>query len=327
MAYAMVVDEPGGSKNFKKENIEVPKPKKGEVLIRQTAIGLNFIDVYQRTGAYPPPGGEYPVILGSEGAGVVQGVGAGVTTLRPGDKVAYTTPGGAYATHRVIDAEKLVKIPSGLQDDVIAASMLKGLTAHYLIHDSFKVKAGDTVLVHAAAGGVGLLLGQWLKAKGVTAIGTAGTKEKCALARRNGYTKVIDYNKQDFVDEIRKITKGEGVQAVYDSVGKSTYLGSLKCLAKFGTFVSFGQSSGVIEDFKLADLSQYGCLYATRPTLFAHISEKKELDRRTKALFKAIKDKDIKISVNQTFDLDKVKAAHDALEKRETTGQTVLIVG
>ncbi len=285
MAYAMVVHEAGGSKVFKKENIEVPKPKKGEVLIRQTAIGLNFIDVYQRSGMYPPPGGEFPVILGSEGAGVVQGVGVGVTTLRPGDKVAYTTPGGAYASHRVIDADKLVKIPSGLQDEVIAASMLKGLTAHYLIHDSFKVKAGDTVLVHAAAGGVGLILGQWLKAKGVTAIGTAGSKEKCALARRNGYTKVIDYTKQDFVDEIRKITKGEGVQAVYDSVGKSTYPGSLKCLAKFGTFVSFGQSSGMIEDFKLTDLSQYGCLYATRPTLFAYISEKKELERRTKALF------------------------------------------
>ena len=275
MAYAMVAHEAGGSKVFKKENIEVPKPKKGEVLIRQTAIGVNFLDIYQRSGLYPPPGGEFPVILGSEGAGVVQGIGPGVTGFHPGDKVAYTTPGGAYATHRVIDEDKLVKIPSGLQDDVIAASMLKGLTAHYLIHDSYKVKAGDTVLVHAAAGGVGLILGQWLKAKGVTAIGTAGTKEKCALARRNGYTKVIDYTKQDFVDEIRKITKGAGVQAVYDFVGKTTYPGSLKCLAPFGTFVTFGQSSGPIEDFKLADLAQYGCLYATRPTLFKFIAEKK----------------------------------------------------
>jgi NADPH2:quinone reductase len=325
MAYAMVIHEHGGSKVFKKESIEVPKPKKGEVLIRQTAIGVNFIDVYQRTGLYPPPGG-LPAILGSEGAGVVQGVGAGVAGFRPGDKVAYTTPGGAYATHRVIDQDKLVKIPSGLDDETIAGSMLKGLTAHYLIHDSFKVKAGDTVLVHAAAGGVGLIVGQWLKAKGVNAIGTAGTKEKCALARRNGYTKVIDYTKQDFVDEIRKITKGAGVQAVYDSVGKSTYPGSLKCLAPFGTFVSFGQSSGPIEDFKLADLAANGCLYATRPTLFAFISDKKELDRRAKALFKVIKDKEVKIAVNQTFNLDKVKAAHDALEKRETTGQTVLTV-
>jgi len=327
MAYAMMATEPGGSKVFKKEHIEVPKPKKGEVLIRQTAVGVNFIDIYQRTGLYPPPGGEFPVILGSEGTGVVQGVGTGVTGFRPGDKVAYTTPGGAYASHRVIDADKVVKIPSGLDDKIVAAAMLKGLTAQYLIHDSYKVKAGDTVLVHAAAGGVGLIVGQWLKAKGVTAIGTAGTKEKCALARRNGYTKVIDYTKQDFVDEIRKITKGQGVQAVYDSVGKSTYPGSLKCLAPFGTFVSFGQSSGVIEDFKLADLSQYGSLYATRPTLFAFIADKKELDRRAKQLFKAIKDKDIKIAVNQTFDLEKVKEAHDALEGRQTTGQTVLVVG
>lgn len=327
MAYAMIAQEAGSSKVFKKEDIEVPKPKKGEVLIRQTAVGINFIDIYQRSGLYPPPGGEFPAILGSEGAGVVQGIGAGVSGFRPGDKVAYTTPGGAYASHRVIEADKLVKIPSGLQDEVIAASMLKGLTAHYLIHDSYKVKSGDTVLVHAAAGGVGLIMGQWLKAKGVTAIGTAGSKEKAALARRNGYTKVIDYTKQDFVDEIRKITKGAGVAAVYDSVGKSTYPGSLKCLSPFGTFVSFGQSSGPIEDFKLADLSAYGSLYATRPTLFQFISDKKELDKRTKVLFKAIKDKDIKITVNQKFDLDKVKSAHDALESRKTTGQTVLIVG
>lgn len=326
MAFAMMATEPGGSKVFKKEFIEVPKPKKGEVLIRQTAIGLNFIDVYQRSGLYPPPGGEFPAILGSEGAGVVQGVGTGVTGFRPGDKVAYTTPGGAYASHRVIDAEKLVKIPAGMDDKVIAAAMLKGLTAQYLIHDSYKVKAGDTVLVHAAAGGVGLIVGQWLKSKGVTAIGTAGSKEKCALARRNGYTKVIDYTKQDFVDEIRKITKGAGVQAVYDSVGKSTYPGSLKCLAPHGTFVSFGQSSGMIEDFKLADLSQYGSLYATRPTLFHFIAERKELEKRSRLLFKAIKDKEIKIAVNQTFDLEKVKDAHDALEKRQTTGQTVLTV-
>ncbi|MCB1422204.1 MAG: quinone oxidoreductase [Nitratireductor sp.] len=326
MAYAMVAEKAGGSSVFKKQSIELPKPKKGEVLIRQTAIGINYIDVYHRTGFYPPPGGEFPAILGSEGAGVVQGIGAGVTGLRPGDKVAYTAPGGAYATHRVIEADKLVKIPSGVKDEVAAAAMLKGLTAHYLIHDSYKVKAGDTVLFHAAAGGVGLIAGQWLKAKGVTAIGTAGSKEKAALARKNGYAKCIDYTKQDFVDEVRKITKGAGVQAVFDSVGKATYPGSLKCLAKFGTFVTFGQSSGAIEDFKLADLSAYGSLYATRPTLFAFIAERKELERRSKALFKAIKDGDVKIQVNQTFELDKVKAAHDALEKRQTTGQTVLVV-
>ncbi|MCB1440262.1 MAG: quinone oxidoreductase, partial [Nitratireductor sp.] len=266
----MVAEEPGKSNVFKKVSIEVPKPKKGEVLIRQTAIGVNFIDVYQRSGLYPAPGG-YPAILGNEGAGVVQATGAGVTGFRPGDRVAYTMPGGAYATHRVIAADRVVKIPNAVSDEDAAASMLKGLTAQYLIHDCYKAKAGETVLFHAAAGGVGLIAGQWLKAKGVTAIGTAGGKEKCALARRHGYAKCIDYTKQDFVEEMRKITKGNGVPAVYDSVGKTTYPGSLKCLQKFGMFVSFGQSSGMIEDFKLADLSANGSLFCTRPTLFHFI--------------------------------------------------------
>lgn len=325
MAYAMIAEEAGAAKVFKKTDIEVPKPKKGEALIRQTVIGINFIDVYQRSGLYPAPGG-HPAILGSEAAGVVQGVGAGVSGLRPGDKVVYTVPGGAYATHRVVAADRLVKIPSGIKEETAAAAMLKGLTAHYLIHDSYKVKSGDTVLVHAAAGGVGLIAGQWLKAKGVTAIGTAGSKEKCALARRHGYAKVIDYRQQDFVDEVRKITKAKGVAAVYDSVGKATYPGSLKCLAPFGVFVSFGQSSGTIEDFKLADLSAHGSLYATRPTLFHFIAERRELERRTRQLFKAIKDGDVAIRINQRFDLDKVKDAHQALEGRKTTGQTVLVV-
>ena len=325
MAYAMVAEEPGKSNVFKKVSIEVPKPKKGEVLIRQTAIGVNFIDVYQRSGLYPAPGG-YPAILGNEGAGVVQATGAGVTGFRPGDRVAYTMPGGAYATHRVIAADRVVKIPNAVSDEDAAASMLKGLTAQYLIHDCYKAKAGETVLFHAAAGGVGLIAGQWLKAKGVTAIGTAGGKEKCALARRHGYANCIDYTKQDFVEEMRKITKGNGVPAVYDSVGKTTYPGSLKCLQKFGMFVSFGQSSGMIEDFKLADLSANGSLFCTRPTLFHFIAERKELERRARMLFKAIASGEVKIMVNQTFALDKVKQAHDALEGRKTTGQTVLKV-
>ncbi|MFK7901396.1 MAG: quinone oxidoreductase [Nitratireductor sp.] len=324
MAYAMVAHKSGGSEVFVKETIEVPTPKKGEVLIRHTAIGVNFIDVYQREGIYPAPGG-HPAVLGSEAAGVVQGVGAGVTGFRPGDKVAYTTHGGAYATHRVIDADLLVKMPLGFKDEIAAASMLKGLTAHYLINDSFKVKAGDTVLFHAAAGGVGLIAGQWLKSKGVTAIGTAGSKEKCALARRNGFSKTIDYTKQDFVEEVRKLTKGAGVAAVFDSVGKSTYPGSLKCLQDHGTFVSFGQSSGLIEDFKLSDLAQNGALHATRPILKYFIADRKALEKRTKALFKAISSKEIKIQVNQKFELSDLKNAHDALEGRQTTGQTVLI--
>ncbi|MCB1459750.1 MAG: quinone oxidoreductase [Nitratireductor sp.] len=322
--FAIVAHEAGGPSVFGKEAIVPAKPKKGEVLIRHTAIGVNFIDVYQRTGLYPAPGG-YPAVLGSEGAGVVEVVGAGVTGLKAGDRVAYTVPGGAYATHRVIAADRLVKLPKAITDPVAAASMLKGLTAQYLIHDSFKVKKGDTVLVHAAAGGVGLILGQWLRAKGVIAIGTAGGAAKCKLAKANGYKHVIDYRSEDFVEAVNKITKGKGVAAVYDSVGQDTYPGSLKVLRKFGTFVSFGQSSGPITDFKLGDLSANGCLFATRPTLFAFIAEREELAKRARQLFSMIASGKVRIAVNQTFRLADTAKAHKALEGRTTTGQTVLI--
>ena len=321
---AIVAHEAGSASVFKKEALVPAKPKKGEVLIRQTAIGVNFIDVYQRSGLYPAPGG-YPAILGSEGAGVVEVVGAGVTSLKPGDRVAYTLPGGAYATHRVIAADRLVKLPKGIADEVAAASMLKGLTAQYLIHDCYKVKKGDTVLVHAAAGGVGLIIGQWLRTKGVIAIGTAGGAAKCKLAKANGYKHVIDYRSEDFVEAVNKITKGKGVAAVYDSVGKDTYPGSLKVLRKFGTFVSFGQSSGPITDFKLADLSANGSLFATRPTLFSFIAEREQLEKRARQLFSMIGSGKVKIAVNQTFKLADTAKAHQALEGRGTTGQTVLI--
>ena len=324
MAYAMVAEKVGDSKVFKKTEITLSKPKKGEALIRHTAVGLNFIDVYHRTGVYPAPGG-FPAILGGEGAGIVEAVGSGVKDIKVGDRVAYTLGGGAYASHRIIAADRLVKIPNGVSDEVAAACMLKGLTAHYLIHDSYKVKKGDTVLFHAAAGGVGLIAGQWLKDKGVIAIGTAGGKEKCALAKKNGYAHVIDYKSKDFVKEVMRITKRQGVAAVYDSIGKDTYPGSLHVIRKFGTFVSFGQSSGVLTDFKLADLAANGALFATRPTLFTFIEERSELTRRSRQLFKMIGDGKIKIQVNQTFPLTKVTQAHNALEGRKTTGQTVLI--
>ncbi|MEZ5872657.1 MAG: quinone oxidoreductase [Nitratireductor sp.] len=322
--FAIVAHEAGGPSVFKKETIVPAKPKKGEVLIRHTAIGVNFIDVYQRTGLYPAPGG-YPAILGSEGAGVVEVVGAGVAGLKPGDRVAYTLPGGAYATHRIIAADRLLKLAKGVSDEVAAASMLKGLTAQYLIHDCYKVKAGDTVLVHAAAGGVGLIVGQWLRAKGVIAIGTAGGAAKCKLAKANGYKHVIDYRSEDFVEAVNKITKGKGVAAVYDSVGKDTYPGSLKVLRKFGTFVSFGQSSGPITDFKLADLSANGSLFATRPTLFAFIADREQLEKRAKQLFSMIASGKVKIAVNQKFKLADTAKAHQALEGRGTTGQTILL--
>lgn len=323
--YAMFATAAGGPEVFERREIELPAPGDGEVLIRHTAIGLNFIDVYQRTGLYPAPGG-HPSILGSEGAGVVEAVGAGVSELKAGDRVAYVVAGGAYASHRILPAHRLVKIPSGISDEEAAAAMVKGLTAQYLIHDCYKAAAGDTVLVHAAAGGVGSIVGQWLKAKDVNAIGTAGGPEKVKQAKKDGYKQVIDYRQQDFVAEVAKLTNGQGCAAVYDSVGKDTYPGSLKCLRKFGTFVSFGQSSGPIADFKLADLAANGSLFASRPTLFHYIAEPEQLQKRARQLFSMIKSGKVKIRVDQTFALADVAVAHTALESRQTTGQTVLVV-
>jgi NADPH2:quinone reductase len=323
--FAMVAIASGGPEVFERQPLSLGQPGKGEALIRHTAIGLNFIDVYQRTGLYPAPGG-HPAILGSEAAGVVEALGAGVKGLKKGDRVAYVVTGGAYASHRLISAERLVKIPAGVSDADAAAAMLKGLTAQYLIHDSYKVKKGDMVLFHAAAGGVGSIAGQWLKAKGVTAIGTAGGPQKIAIAKRDGFKHVIDYKSQDFVAETAKITKGKGVAAVYDSVGKDTYPGSLKTLRKFGSFISFGQSSGTLSDFKLADLAAHGSLFAQRPTLFPHIAERKELEKRTRQLFAMIKSGKIKIRIGQSFKLEDVARAHKALEARGTIGQTILLV-
>lgn len=321
--YAMIADEAGGPQVFKKQEIKLGKPRKGQALVRHTAIGMNFIDIYQRSGLYPAPGG-YPAILGCEGAGVVEAVGAGVDGLKEGDRVAYTIPGGSYCSHRMIAADRLVKIPAKVSDEVAAACMLKGLTAHYLIHDCYKPKKDDTVLVHAAAGGVGLIAGQWLSANGITAIGTAGGPEKCKLAKAAGYAHVIDYKKDDFVAKAMRLTKKQGVAAVYDSVGKDTYPGSLEVLRDFGYFVSFGQSSGMVEDFKLADLSANGSLFATRPTLF-HFIKGDELGKRSRQLFRMIASGKIDIQVNQTYPLKDVAKAHRDLNARKTTGQTVLL--
>ena len=318
----MVAQKAGGVSVFKKTPIELAKPKKGEVLIRHTAIGVNFIDIYQRTGLYPL---SFPAILGGEAAGVVEAVGAGVKGLKVGDRVAYVVGGGAYATHRIIADDRLVKIPAGIDDATAAAAMLKGMTVQYLIHDCYKAKAGDTVLFHAAAGGVGLIAGQWLKAKGVTVIGTAGGPAKCKLAKANGYAHVIDYRAKDFVAEVKRLTKGKGVPAVYDSVGKDTFPGSLQVLSPFGIWVLFGQSSGVVADFKLADLAANGSLSVTRPTLFHYIAERAQLEKRARQLFSVIASGKVKIAVNQTFALSDVAKAHKALESRQTTGQTVLI--
>lgn len=322
MAYAIAARAPGGPDQFHRVEIAIPQPGAGEITLRQTAIGLNFIDVYFRAGLYPWPV-KQDLITGSEGAGVIEAVGPGVT-LEPGTRVAYTLPNGAYATHRVILASQAVVIPDEIPDEVAAAVMLKGLTAQYLLHHSYPAQRSETVLFHAAAGGVGLLAGQWLRAMGVRTIGTAGGPEKCALARAHGYDHVIDYRAQDFVAEVMRLTDGAGVAAVYDSVGADTVLKSLEVLARFGTLVSFGQSSGAPEAFRISHLAR-ASLRVTRPTLFHHTAEPGWLQQAARDLFAMISSGKIKVEIAQRFALSDVAAAHAALEGRKTTGSTILL--
>jgi NADPH2:quinone reductase len=324
MAKAIVAARPGGPEVLEWREIEAGRPGADEVLLRQTAIGVNFLDTYFRSGLYPWPQGE-PLIPGGEAAGTVEAVGDNVTTLSVGDRVAYTTPLGAYRERRVMKAERLVKLPPGISDDVAAAVMLKGLTAHYLLHRTFLIRPGQYVLFHAAAGGVGLIAGQWLAGLGAIAIGTVGSPEKAALARRHGYAHVIDYKTEDFTKRVTEITEGRGVHVVYDSVGKDTYRGSLKCLRRLGHFVSFGQSSGVIADFKLSDLASHGSLTATRPVLFDYIATHEELAQAADALFAEILSGRIMVQVHQTFPLRDAAEAHRQLESRSTVGSTILL--
>lgn len=324
MAYSIVARNPGGLDTLYKSEFQPHAPKKGEVLLRQTAIGVNFLDVYFRSGLYPWPV-EKDLVLGSEAAGVIEEVGAGVTRFKPGDRVAYTIPNNAYTSHRVIDAAHLVALPDTVSDEQAAASVLKGLTAYYLINDSFPAQAGQTVLFHAAAGGVGLLAGQWLAERGVTTIGTAGGPEKCDIASNTGrYTHVIDYKSDDFVSRVREITDGAGVAAVYDSIGADTYPGSLDCLSLFGTLVCFGQSSGPAAGFKIPDLAA-GSFRLTRPVLYHFTQDAAWLEQASKELFGMIGSGRIKIAVNQTFPLEEAAEAHRRLEARETTGCTILL--
>ncbi|HWA43132.1 MAG TPA: quinone oxidoreductase [Hypericibacter adhaerens] len=324
MAMAIVAAKPGGPEVLEWRGIETRQPGPDEVLLRQTAVGVNFLDTYYRSGLYPWPPGE-PLIPGGEAAGVVEAVGKDVKGLAIGDRVAYTTPLGAYREERVMKAERLVKLPPEVSDEVAAAIMLKGLTAHYLLHRTFAVRSGHYVLFHAAAGGVGLIAGQWLAALGAIAIGTVGTPEKAALARRHGYAHVINYKTEDFVARVAEITEGKGVHVVYDSVGKDTYRGSLKSLRRLGHFVSFGQSSGMITDFKLSDLASHGSLSATRPVLFDYISTPGELEQAADALFAEIVSSRIMVQVHQTFPLRDAAEAHRQVESRSTVGSTVLL--
>jgi NADPH2:quinone reductase len=323
MVKAVRFHKAGGPEVLVYDEVSVGDPGPDEARVKNTAIGLNFIDTYHRSGLYPLP---LPSGVGLEAAGVVEAVGKNVTWVKPGDRVAYSGgPPGAYSEVRVIPAHRLVKIPDGVSDKTAAAAMLKGLTTQYLIKQTYKVKPGETVLFHAAAGGVGLIAGQWLKALGVTAIGTVGSDEKAKLAKAHGYEHTIVYTRENFVDRVKEITGGKGVPVVYDSVGKDTFMGSLDCLQPRGLLAMFGNGSGPVPPFDLGILAAKGSLYLTRPTLVTYTAKREDLEAGAADLFDAIKSGKVKIEINQTYALKDAAQAHRDLEGRKTTGSTVFL--
>ena len=322
MPHAIRIYENGGPEKMQWEEVEVGAPGPGQVRVRNTAVGLNFIDTYHRSGLYPM---QLPMTLGMEGAGVVEAVGPKVKEFKPGDRVAYANPPGAYAEVLLRPAERLVKIPAGIDDKIAAAIMLKGMTAGYLIRRTYKVKPGDTILLHAAAGGVGQILSQWAKSLGATVIGTVGNDAKAALAKKAGCKHVIVTSKESFVARVKEITKGAGVPVVYDGVGKDTFMDSIDCLAPLGMMVSFGNASGAVTQFNPGILAQKGSLFLTRPTLVNYTASRDDLARAARELFAVIKQKAVRISINQTYPLREAAQAHQDLEARKTTGSTVLL--
>lgn len=312
----------GGPKVLKFEDIELPPPGPDQVRVRHTAIGVNFIDTYHRSGLYKLP---LPSGLGSEAAGVVDALGDGVTTLKVGDRVAYAGTLGAYAEANNVSADKLVKLPEKVSDEIAAAALLKGMTVQYLLKRTYPVQRGQTILFHAAAGGVGLIAGQWANHLGVTVIGTVGSDEKVAFAKSNGYTHVLNMRSEDWVKRAREITNGEGVTVVYDSIGKDTWSGSLDCLAVRGMMVSFGNASGAVPAFEPSILVAKGSLYVTRPGLLHYTRNAQELQETADDLFSVIKSGAVKIRIHQRFKLADAAKAHDALHSRATTGATILI--
>ncbi|WP_132252838.1 quinone oxidoreductase family protein [Methylobacterium segetis] len=312
----------GGPEVMAYEDVPLPEPGPGQIRVRQGAIGVNFIDIYFRTGAYKAA--QLPFTPGKEGAGRVTAVGAGVTGFRVGDRVAYGSAEGTYAEEPVIAAAAAVHVPEGIDDATAAAMMLKGLTAEYLLHRVYRVKPGDTILFHAAAGGVGLIACQWAKHLGATVIGTAGTPEKAELAKAHGCDHVILYREEDFAARVREITGGKGVPVVYDGVGKATFPASLDCLSPLGTFVSFGSASGAIDAFDIGLLAQKGSLYAIRPTLFTFSSQRPVLDAMAENLFGAVRSGAVRIPVNARYKLAEAQQVHRDLAGRETTGSTVM---
>ena len=323
MVQAIRIQQPGGPEAMQWQEIDLPGPGPGQARVRHTAVGLNYIDTYHRSGLYALP---LPSGIGMEGAGIVEAVGPDVKDLAEGDRVAYAAgPPGSYSEARIIAADRLVKIPEGISDQQAAAMMLKGLTTQYLIRRTYKVKQGDTILMHAAAGGVGLILCQWAAALGATVIGTVGDEKKAELAKAHGCHHTILYKQEDFVERVKEITGGKGVPVVYDGVGKDTFMKSLDCLSPLGLMVAFGQSSGNVPPLELGVLSAKGSLFLTRPTMMTYTAKREDLLAMSAELFDIVKSGKVKIDINQTYPLKDVVKANQDLEARKTTGSKVFL--
>jgi NADPH2:quinone reductase len=320
--YSIVATQPGDISVLQKKEFEISEILPNQVLIKNHSIGVNFIDIYFRTGLYPWPQ-ENNLVLGSEGAGIIEVVGSDVVNLRVGDRVAYAQANNAYATHRILDANLVVRIPDAISFDQAAAAMLKGLTVRYLLKDSFEVNSHHTVLFHAAAGGVGLIAGQWMQVLGVKTIGTAGSDDKCNLAKDHGYGETINYSNEDFLQRVQEITNQSGVDVVYDSVGKDTMFNSFKALKRHGTVVSFGQSSGAYTDLQMTDLA-FGSFHLTRPTLFHFYANRNWLENASAELFELISNEKVKLDQVTKYPLENVAQVHTDIENRKTTGSVIL---
>ncbi|MFZ6845950.1 quinone oxidoreductase family protein [Undibacterium sp. RuTC16W] len=317
------IQQTGGPEVMEFVDVPLGQPGLGEALVRHVACGLNFIDVYFRTGLYPQP---LPAGLGMEASGVVEAVGEGVTYVKPGDRVAYAgRPNGAYAQARIMPADNLVRLPDSIDFETAAGMMLQGLTVQYLFHRTFPLKGGETILFHAAAGGVGLIASQWARAIGVNMIGTVGSDEKAELAKAHGCTHVINYNKENFVERVKEITEGKGVPVVYDSIGKDTFTGSLDCLSPLGMMVSFGSASGPVPAFGLQELASRGSLFITRPSLMSYTAKRADLEQMAAHLFSMVESGKVKIDIRQRYALSDAAQAHRDLEARKTTGSSILI--
>ena len=320
--YSIVATQPGDISVLQKKEFEISEILPNQVLIKNHSIGVNFIDIYFRKGLYPWPQ-ENNLVLGSEGAGIIEAVGSDVVNLRVGDRVAYAQANNAYATHRILDANLVVRIPDAISFDQAAAAMLKGLTVRYLLKDSFEVKSHHTVLFHAAAGGVGLIAGQWMQVLGTRTIGTAGSEDKCNLAKDHGYGETINYSNEDFLQRVQEITNQSGVDVVYDSVGKDTMSNSFKALKRHGTVVSFGQSSGAYTDLQMTDLA-FGSFHLTRPTLFHFYANRNWLENASAELFELISNEKVKLDQVTKYPLENVAQVHTDIENRKTTGSVIL---